>query len=437
MRFLLATISLMQLSACGHILHTSAHYENGGQPGKPNWEQLSAFIHSENYVQGDEAFLAISQFAEICDEFDDYSPFYIVKDKEICEHFLLSSKLLPISYSPDKHWGDPDVSAINRYQNMGFDVTYFSPFHGMANREPETYVLSFKWSDEVSASKYGDDVFIVYTGSETYNDWIANFASSIKRPVIEEGFYLPSGAHLVRGRIKTLIKSDFVSADNNGGLKEGSVFHHHLDTYRPGWKTRGDKFDIFLVGHSQGAAHAQMSVPMMHGLCSENDVEENQNCRNIHGVPVEKLEVGRFGNWPLDVSGLFAFAPPYIFSRDPAPGGLTGSPITIENHWDAFDAYGLESLGVMIIQNEDPVPGLWRPDGDFHDVQFRQFGYLYRIDRNQNLSFVEEPNWLGFNGPHASRNYCEAVLKAGSVSAQCPAANPHDEKNSSKEAPGA
>ena len=426
MRSLFLIALLSSLAACGHILHTSAHYELGGSPGKPNWSELRNFVDNKSYVHSDGALVSTLQFAQSCEEFDDNSVFRIVNEYGICEHFLLSSQLLPISYSPNKHWGDAQTSAITRYQQMGFDVTYFSPFHGMANREPETYVLSFKLSESLEGTPYNNDIFIVYTGSETYNDWIANLASSTKRAIIEEGFFLPSGAHLVRGRIKTLIRSGFIAADESGALARDSVLHHHLNTYRPGWDLDGRRFDIFLVGHSQGAAQAQMSVPMMHGLCSENDVERGQNCTNLNGQPVAELEVGRFANWPLDVAGLFAFAPPYIFSRDPAPGMLDGKPLDIHHHWDAFDAYDLESRGVMVIQNEDPVPGLWRPEGDFHDVQFRQFGYLYRIDRNQNLSFVEEPNWLGFNGPHASRNYCEAVLRAGALDAQCPAANPAD-----------
>ena len=441
------------LAGCASIEKTSWQYESqhpiltsyfdGGQTkielARNGWEA----VQSQTIDRLDNDLGQIERYCSNHSRID--SPFTYNGEKigeRTCHKWLLAAALMPVSYFPkktdDQFFADlkkgfqtngiaaldniemaDSGAAVAEYYRRGFDVTYFNPSLYGFWREPETFILTRRFDNRAKIGELSadleNDIFIVFSGSETYNDWTANFFGSLKPAIFDGRFFLPAGQWAVRSRVHNLVRKDFILPPADDGALHDTVLTRHLDRYRPGWRS-GQKFEVYITGHSQGAAHAQMAAFLFHGFCSPAPGEENSGClyesdpdnQDKLNRPAQIGEIGRFKNWPFTVEGVFGFAPPYIIARK---ARCKAEITTCPDHWaEAIAKYRIDEKSVMVIRDDDPVPSAWRPSsGDIHDIQFRQFGHLYRIGRLGDLRYFGSDVWERFNRPHFSLDYCAGV----------------------------
>lgn len=324
---------------------------------------------------------------------------------ELCERLVEAASLIPVSYHKDEY-GSADFrcdresyserSAIQEYSCRGYNVTFFHPSRRMLWRYPDTFILS------KSGSR---DVFIVFTGTETYDDWFRNIINKSfeMRDYNLFDLYILPGAGGFRSGIRNLLAHNFVST-SDGQWSRDSVLSQHWARFHSDdidALNEPDAINIYIVGHSQGAAISQFASTVFHGICITGD-EQNNNCINYNEEFSGSNLVGRVNGWPLEVRGVFAFAPPMSINRNEYGGGI--------DHWSLIDVSNIADVSVMVIRDGDMVPTIWNPRyGDGHTLRYIHFGHYIRIDRGGNLDYVENPSW-DFDAPHRSSEYCATIL---------------------------
>lgn len=470
------------MAGCAHIEKSSWQYEVGKEAGRQAWKDRNASqAWKELRAETTGTWYSVRKTSDLSLQktlagIEGLCAEYAAMDgndgigeggitEELCRKWVLSTTLMPVSYSPRKAGGplfsttndyvsfpgeglfDPDGidsnAAIDEYFRRGFDVTYYNPRLYGFWREPETFVLTRRTTGQEGEDRLEDDldkdIYVIFSGSETYNDWTANFFGSLKAAVIRDDFYLPGGQWAVRSRVHNLVRTGFVKVPDEEGASRASVLARHLDRYGPGWREE-EKLDVYIIGHSQGAAHAQMAAFILHGFCSPRKGGVIEDCEYAVDASTgssrrtaREGEIGRYRNWPFSVEGVFGYAPPYIIARD----SLCAKDIDVcPDHWaSAIEKYGIDDRTVMVIRNDDPVPAAWKPGKkDFHDINMRQYGHLFRIGRMGGLTYIGKDVWRDFNRPHFSLDYCAGVManlsagleRAGSDPGRAQAEDPLD-----------
>jgi hypothetical protein len=227
---------------------------------------------------------------------------------------------------------------------------------------------------------------LIFVGSNDAGDWYQNLKPDAVEDAGRPGeYYIPTGHAGFRRGVLNLVGIGF--------------FDRVLPQLASSWNipagTDG-RIDLFVVGHSLGAAEALLCMPALDGWRHAGGVADDG------GFRLERMP----GPWA--VRGAFLIAPPYALSSDEFL-----DPRLDAGRWrrDAAGyAWMTRHYGHLVwnaIHDADPVSRLYDPR-NIHEVSMKHLGRLVRIRGDGSLHIEESPAW-GNLRPHDPWTYWRAL----------------------------
>ncbi|MFV0644040.1 MAG: lipase family protein [Sphingomonadaceae bacterium] len=310
---------------------------------------------------------------------------------DACELVRVAAQMLRPSYAQDK-----GSEGITQFKELGYEAEYF-PARAFRLFSGTTNVF-------LAAKPRSDRLFVIITGSETERDWIENLnAAPAPADWRRGGYYIPPGHSGFRSGADEIVYTL---------LRSGEFEQHGFDCNPDRLNRRttspvsrfvcanevmsgeSETIDVVLVGHSRGAAIANLAAPAFAG-------------HTILSVADGTVDVRPQRHWPLRLHAIIGFAPPpalYAFTDD-AVGA--DSPSGAPDQEEVYQRAGIPERAIMFLNESDVVPLLSMGT-------MRQLGRHFRVRSDGQVEYVSH-DWsqtIDLARDHSAGGYCRDVLAA-------------------------